>query len=618
MGVFTGDNDNNELRGTDGDDTISGLGGNDLLDGRGGNDFLVGGEGDDVFVVDSQFDTVFELFNGGEDSVASFISFNLERTPDVENATLAAPNGNLNLKGNALNNVLIGNAGNNTIEGLAGDDSLRGGAGNDMLDGGTGRDLMQGGEGDDLFYVDTPLDRVVENPGQGNDVVVTTVSYALPANIERLAISARFDNTTPVDGTGNELDNLIVANNAQNTLRGLAGNDELRGNGGNDTLDGGVGSDRMEGGEGDDTFIVDDAEDVVVESANQGNDLVVSSISYTLGDNLERLTLQPDGTTPIDGTGNELDNKLIGNNAANTLRGLAGNDTLNGGAGTDQLEGGLGNDLYIITNASDVVTEAANAGTDTVQASVSYVLGANVENLTLTGAGNRNGTGNALNNVLTGNAGNNILNGRGGTDTLKGGLGNDTYIIGDATDVAIEAARAGLDTVKASVSYALRANVENLTLTGSGNTRGIGNGANNILIGNAGVNVLNGAAGNDILFSGAGRDVMVGGAGADSFVLSAPRSGIDRIQDFNKEQGDKLIVDLDVFPGLRTGRLLPNQFVKGTQALDQNDRFVYNERNGALFYDVDGKGGVGQVQIATLVGNPDLAATDIFAVASPF
>jgi Ca2+-binding RTX toxin-like protein len=188
--------------------------------------------------------------------------------------------------------------------------------------------------------------------------------------------------------------------------------------------------------------------------------------------------------------------------------------------------------------------------------------------LTLTGTGNLNGTGNELNNVLTGNAGNNILDGKGGTDTLNGGLGNDTYIIGDTTDVAIEAARAGVDTVKASASHVLRANVENLTLTGSGNLRDTGNSANNLLIGNAGVNVLNGAAGNDILFSGAGRDTMVGGAGADSFVLSAPRSGIDRIQDFNKQQGDRLTVDLDDFPGLSTGRLRANQFVNGTQALD--------------------------------------------------
>lgn len=522
-------------------------------------------------------------------------------------------------------NGLVGTFLDDTLNGLGGNDTLVGFPGNDTLDGGTGADFMAGGEGNDLYYVDNTLDRVEESVGQGNDVAVTTISYTLPANVERLAISARFDNTTPTDGTGNELDNLLTGNGAQNALRGLAGNDNITGNGGNDTLDGGVGSDRMEGGEGDDTFIVDNAGDVVVENANQGNDLVVSSLSYTLGANLERLTL--DGTTPIDGTGNELDNELIGNNAANTLRGLAGNDRLRGGggndqleggAGTDQLEGGLGDDLYIIGDAADVVTEAANAGTDTVQASVSYALGANVENLTLTGAGNLNGTGNDLNNVLTGNAGNNTLDGKGGIDTLSGGLGNDRYIISDAEDIVTEAANAGTDTVQASVSYALGANTENLTLTGTGNADGTGNDAANTLLGNAGVNTLNGVSGNDLLFSGAGQDIMIGGFGTDSFVLSAPRSGADRIQDFNKRESDKIIVDIDDFAGLRIGNLRRSQFVRGTKALDRNDRFIYNQRNGALFYDADGKGGVGQVRIATFDNRSALAASDITAVASPF
>jgi Ca2+-binding RTX toxin-like protein len=432
---------------------------------------------------------------------------------------------------------------------------------------------------------------------------------------------------------------ILGGTNSNDFLLGSNEFDILFGLGGNDVLNGGLGPDGHEGGAGDDVYVIDHPEDIVIEFPDQGNDVIDTSISFNLEttphvENVRFADLTSSANLNL--RGNALNNALSGNAGDNILEGLAGddllrgyggndilkggegNDTFNGGEGTDQFLGELGDDLYIIADATDVVTEAADAGTDTVQASISYVLGANVENLTLTGTGNLNGTGNELNNVLTGNAGNNILDGKGGTDTLSGGLGNDTYIIGDSTDVAIEAARAGVDTVRASVSYVLRANVENLTLTGSGNIRGTGNSANNLLIGNAGVNVLNGAAGNDILFSGAGRDTMIGGAGADSFVLSAPRSGIDRIQDFNKQQGDRLVVDVEDFPGLTTGRLRANQFVNGTQALDQNDRFIYNQRNGALFYDADGRGGVGQVRIATLGGNPDLTATDIIVVASPF
>ena len=171
----------------------------------------------------------------------------------------------------------------------------------------------------------------------------------------------------------------------------------------------------MIGGTGNDTYVVDAAGDVVTELAGQGTDTVQSSISYTLGANVENLTLT--GAAAINATGNTLDNVLTGNTGNNVLSGGAGNDTMIGGAGNDTMIGGTGNDTYVVDAAGDVVTELAGQGTDTVQSSVSYTLGANVENLTLTGAAAINATGNALDNVVTGNAGDNILN---------GGVGNDT------------------------------------------------------------------------------------------------------------------------------------------------------------------------------------------------
>ncbi|MCE3006408.1 MAG: hypothetical protein LW853_06210, partial [Rickettsiales bacterium] len=114
---------------------------------------------------------------------------------------------------------------------------------------------------------------------------------------------------------------------------------------------------------------------------------------------------------------------LFGKEGDDTLSGGAGNDTLDGGTGADALTGGAGDDTYVVDATGDTITEAANEGTDTVQSSVTYVLGANLESLILTGTAAINGTGNTGANVLTGNAGANLLSGGDGDDTLSGGAG---------------------------------------------------------------------------------------------------------------------------------------------------------------------------------------------------
>ena len=219
-------------------------------------------------------------------------------------------------------------------------------------------------------------------------------------------------------------------------ITGNSRNNSLAGGDGNDTLNGGNGIDSLSGGAGDDIYIVDSSTDLITEAADAGTDTVKARVSFSLAAiaNVENLTLT--GSANIDGTGNSLNNLLIGNSGNNSLTGGDGNDTLNGGAGIDTLSGGTGDDTYIVDSSTDLITEAAGEGTDTVKASVSFSLAAiaNVENLSLTGKANIDGTGNSLNNLISGNSGNNGLNGGDGKDTLIGGEGNDSLDGGAGAD----------------------------------------------------------------------------------------------------------------------------------------------------------------------------------------
>jgi serralysin len=232
--------------------------------------------------------------------------------------------------------------------------------------------------------------------------------------------------------------------------------------------------------------------------------------------------------------GNTADNVMSGNAGNDLIASGLGNDTLDGGLGNDEMLGGAGNDTYVVGEAGDVVTELANEGTDTVRASIDYTLGANLENLVLTGAALA-GTGNALANAITGNvlantlsggAGDDMLAGGAGDDTLDGGLGNDemiggagndTYVVGEAGDIVTEGSNEGTDTVRASIDYTLGANLETLVLTGAA-LRGTGNSLANTITGNELANLLSGGAGDDMLAGGAGDDTLDGGTGVDTMV----------------------------------------------------------------------------------------------------
>jgi len=205
--------------------------------------------------------------------------------------------------------------------------------------------------------------------------------------------------------------------------------------------------------------------------------------------------------------------RRTGNTLANLITGNAGNNILDGGLDVlaDTLSGGLGNDTYIV-RAGDVLVEAANAGTDTVQTALTYTLALNFENLTLTGTDNVNATGNALDNILTGNAGNNILNGLIGADTMLGGLGNDTYVLDNAGDIVNDSG--GSDTIQSSVTVDLTdavhvvGDIETLTLTGTAAINGIGNALANTITGNGANNLIEGGLGADTLDGGLGTDTV--------------------------------------------------------------------------------------------------------------
>lgn len=288
--------------GTSGNDELRGTSGNDSIFGRGGKDMLSGNAGNDLL--------------DGEDG----------------------------------NDSLFGDNGNDQLLGGTGNDSLSGGLGNDVLDGGVGTDTMAGGSSDDVYVVERAADKVFEFADEGVDHVQASISFTLGADFEDLTLTG----IGALEGTGNDLANQIVGNSQANVLKGL---------GGNDSIDGGAGADAMTGGKGDDIYAVDDAADVATESANQGNDTIRSSITWTLGSNVENLALM--GIADIDGNGNTLANRLTGNAGRNVLKGMAGADTIDGGAGNDQLIGAEGADSYMFGRGSGqdlVMDKDASAG----------------------------------------------------------------------------------------------------------------------------------------------------------------------------------------------------------------------------------------------------------------
>jgi Ca2+-binding RTX toxin-like protein len=430
--VLDGGDGHDTLNGYGGSDTLRGGAGNDRLDGGTGVDLLLGGAGDDIYYVDDALDTVSEDDGSGGDAggldlviatASTVLSAHVEDlrlvgsdaidgTGNDDDNTLLGNNaanrliglgGADLLNGYGGNDILEGGEGDDVLTGGDGDDILRGDEGADVLKGGAGIDAMFGGAGDDLYYVDDLGDTASEDDGFGGDAggfdtVYTTVSFALAAGIEVLRASG----SGALSLTGNAGDNSLYGNAAANIIEGAAGNDllsggagddvlrggddddrllggdgadQLFGDAGNDRLDGGAGADVMNGGAGDDIYYVNDVGDVVSEDDGFGGDaggfdIVYSSVDVTLGAGIENLYLT--GSAAANGTGNGLDNRLLGNSGDNVLSGgdgadqlvgNAGNDVLIGGAGSDNLNGGAGMDRLIGGLARDVLTGGADADT---------------------------------------------------------------------------------------------------------------------------------------------------------------------------------------------------------------------------------------------------------------
>ena len=439
------------------------------------------------------------------------------------------------------------------IHGLAGSDTILGGVGYDTIFGDDGDDWLETGDSE---YEWNGVE--ILHGGAGNDTLIGQSEYT--------------------SLYGDDGDDLLIG--ADFELIYWVTIDNLYGGNGNDTLIGGLGFDNLTGGAGNDYYVIheefdDDGfyydtytgfTDDIFEDANGGRDTVEAWLSFALPANFEDLVLKAGAS----GTGNAVANLITAHNGGASLSGLAGNDTLIGGTGNDTLDGGLGNDsmtgglgndLYVVNYSTDIITEAAGGGTDTVRSSTNWTLAATFEHLELTG-GATHGTGNSganritgsiLGNRLIGGDGNDTLDGGGGNDELFGDAGNDSMIGGagadtfeggagadtmnggangdsftvrDAGDLVVEALNEGTDTVTAYISYTLTPNVEKLILFGAAAINGVGNDLGNTLTGSYVANTLSGGLGNDTLYGAGGGDTLNGDAGVDTLNGDA---GADRL-----------------------------------------------------------------------------------------
>lgn len=546
---------NDTLVGGDGADTLLGYDGNDLLIAEGtGADLMSGGLGDDTFNLGAVTDLTGWVIDGGGDTD----TVNLGTSLWLGSTTLPfAGIERLNVNGYVLYGtvgadfydfsgitiggyrlMLLTTDGNDTVIGPntlmpyahyidagVGNDSVAGGLNADEMYGRDGNDTLRGGGGNDSLFggddSDTTTDDVLDG-GDGNDTI----------------------------------------------SGGMFGSDVSFGGAGDDTIYTGLGINVADGESGIDTLDTtawDEAYaiDLVTGATNYAGESYLNFEHLITGDGNDTLVGSASANRIQSGVGND---SIDGGSGNDTLDGGAGNDTLNGGgagdsliggAGIDSMVGGGGNDNYTVTETGDLAVETSTLATeiDIVKSAVAYTLGANLENLTLTGSALIDGTGNALNNVLNGNGYANTLKGSGGNDALNGAGGADA---------------------------------------------------------------LYGGLGNDTLSGGGGLDTLKGEAGLDSYLFdTAPNTATnaDTVTGFLAAD-DTFLMENGVYTalGAATGPLAAAKFRTGTAALDADDRIVYDAATGQLLYDADGNGAGSAVLFARVSAGTAITAADFVIV----
>ncbi|MEH2078704.1 MAG: calcium-binding protein [Nostoc sp.] len=647
------------ILGTDYNDRIVGNSGNDTLSGGAGNDTLTGGAGNDEFVYNNGTDTITDFIGVGKGSNPSATVIASLDTLQFISSGYTAENLQLTQNGN---NLEIGFENPANIEVILQNFKLEN---LDNLPATSSRPAI----GNILFYGQTSVtdsfDVFDANSTQANLFNKNTVTFLnnLDNNI------TGFDNSNDViNGQGGN--DIIDGLSGNDILRGGAGNNTLIGGTGNDTLIGGTGNDTLIGGTGNDTLIggagnnilTGDADDDILNiSGSIGNNTLEGgadddrlSVNASTGDNL---LSGSDGNDSLDISGSYInrssyssDSRSTGNN---TLQGSAGNDTLNGSGSTGDnlLSGGDGNDSlnisgYYYSSFSDYSEDSRSTGNNTLQGGAG--------NDTLSGRSSKG------NNLLSGGDGNDYLDISGSdptlsivNNTLNGGAGDDTL---DATDTKgnnLLSGGDGNDSFNLGITYSGGVSSDLATQTvngGNGNdllsmrcygaTKGIASTFNattntgsvtpdTYLVNYNNIERLNisgtdyndlivGSNGNDTLTGGKGNDSLIGGNGTDTFVFDNYNQGVDNLYDFNATND---LIQISAFSfagfsfagGLSKGSLSANQFTLGTSATTSNQRFIYDDITGGLYFDQDGsKSGFSQVKIAQLLSGLSLTNNNFF------
>eukprot|EP00873_Tetraselmis_striata_P031945 jgi/Tetstr1/452209/TSEL_039245.t1 len=526
--TLTGNSLDNVLDGREGDDALDGGFGNDTLVGGAGGDDLRGGAGDDHLEGGAGDDRVD---GGAGRDTASYASAAAAVTVSLLGQAGRASFEEQDTIGAGIDRLIeIEN-----LEGSAFDDTLTGDADDNVIDGGAGADTMTGGLGDDTYVIDSTADVMIEAEGEGDDTVRTSVSMdmntPLAAGIENVVLTGS-DN---IDGRGQGLDNRLTGNSGDNVLNGAGGVNTV-------ILEGNVEDyDFIHPGQGPNTF------DVASDAG--GTDRLINIQRAEIGGIDYQIVRGNNAGNVVEGTADR--DLLLGHLGNDTLNGNDGDDILVGGTGNDTMNGGAGNDTYLVTEQGDRVSEEGGDGVDTILSAISLDLhptrgvhvDGEVENLTLIGDGNIDGTGHNGDNVIIGNSGQNTLGGGAGNDTLIGNAGNDR-LLGHSGDDVLEGGEGsdtlnggnGIDTARfagAAGDYAFGVGVSGLsTIThlasgdvdtlvdverlqfGDGEVLNIVGGDGDVTSDVPGI--IFGGEGNDTITGSNGDDVIIGGAGDDT------------------------------------------------------------------------------------------------------